>query len=237
MQKHFQYSSKEVLFLLLFVCSQLVCIPACTWAVGVCGQGCVRYTPPTPLECILVLFTFTLYSSQCPSFPYRRMNIPSRSAFGKAYHIRGPYHPDWWLSRATFWFKVDFLPKILGIITHVIHKKNFKNGKNWKYGTGVLQTFWCSVESETKMIIWVKPSLCEIITQGEIEPKVIVHSLIFCCILRFYFLQIRLVHNIRSGKPRGFAFVEYEHERDMHCKYTSPNRTHNKYNSSKPILN
>ena len=22
------------------------------------------------------------------------------------------------------------------------------------------------------------------------------------------------------GKPRGYAFIEYEHERDMHCKWT-----------------
>ena len=32
-------------------------------------------------------------------------------------------------------------------------------------------------------------------------------------------LQISLVHDINSGKPRGYAFVEYEHERDMHCKF------------------
>lgn len=29
-------------------------------------------------------------------------------------------------------------------------------------------------------------------------------------------LQIHLVHNINNNKPRGYAFVEYEHERDMH---------------------
>ena len=58
--------------------------------------------------------------------------------------------------------------------------------------------------------------------QGEIEPPSNYYSLLD--ILLYFtvlFLQIRLVHNIRSGKPRGFAFVEYEHERDMHCKYTS----------------
>lgn len=31
--------------------------------------------------------------------------------------------------------------------------------------------------------------------------------------------QIYMVYNKRSGKPRGYAFIEYEHERDMHCKY------------------
>uniref|UniRef100_A0AAY5KM35 U1 small nuclear ribonucleoprotein 70 kDa n=1 Tax=Esox lucius TaxID=8010 RepID=A0AAY5KM35_ESOLU len=31
--------------------------------------------------------------------------------------------------------------------------------------------------------------------------------------------RIYIVYNKRSGKPRGYAFIEYEHERDMHCKY------------------
>ena len=29
-----------------------------------------------------------------------------------------------------------------------------------------------------------------------------------------------MVSNTTTGKPRGYAFVEFEHERDMHCKYT-----------------
>ena len=28
-----------------------------------------------------------------------------------------------------------------------------------------------------------------------------------------------MVHNMVNDKPRGYAFIEYEHERDMHCKY------------------
>ena len=31
--------------------------------------------------------------------------------------------------------------------------------------------------------------------------------------------QIHVIHDRNSGKPRGYAFIEYEHERDMHCKY------------------
>lgn len=31
--------------------------------------------------------------------------------------------------------------------------------------------------------------------------------------------KIIVVHNLDTGKPRGYAFIEYEHERDMHCKY------------------
>ncbi|XP_063702719.1 U1 small nuclear ribonucleoprotein 70 kDa [Culicoides brevitarsis] len=31
--------------------------------------------------------------------------------------------------------------------------------------------------------------------------------------------KIILVHNSESGKPRGYAFIEYEHERDMHSAY------------------
>ncbi|KAG8260119.1 U1 small nuclear ribonucleoprotein 70 kDa [Homalodisca vitripennis] len=32
--------------------------------------------------------------------------------------------------------------------------------------------------------------------------------------------KIVMIHNTVNGKPRGYAFVEYEHERDMHCEYT-----------------
>lgn len=31
--------------------------------------------------------------------------------------------------------------------------------------------------------------------------------------------QIYIVYSKRTGKPRGYAFIEYEHERDMHCEY------------------
>lgn len=31
--------------------------------------------------------------------------------------------------------------------------------------------------------------------------------------------QIYIVYNNRTAKPRGYAFIEYEHERDMHCEY------------------
>jgi len=31
--------------------------------------------------------------------------------------------------------------------------------------------------------------------------------------------SIHLVQDSNTGKPRGYAFIEYEHERDMHCKY------------------
>lgn len=34
--------------------------------------------------------------------------------------------------------------------------------------------------------------------------------------------QIHMVYSKRSGKPRGYAFIEYEHERDMHCEYLPP---------------
>ncbi|XP_050843794.1 heterogeneous nuclear ribonucleoprotein A1-like isoform X1 [Serinus canaria] len=38
--------------------------------------------------------------------------------------------------------------------------------------------------------------------------------------------RIYMVYNKRSGKPRGYAFIEYEHERDMHCEYPqTPPRT------------
>lgn len=31
--------------------------------------------------------------------------------------------------------------------------------------------------------------------------------------------KIVLIHNTLNGKPRGYAFIEYEHERDMHSAY------------------
>lgn len=31
-------------------------------------------------------------------------------------------------------------------------------------------------------------------------------------------IQINIVFDSENGKPRGYAFVEYENERDMHCK-------------------
>lgn len=31
--------------------------------------------------------------------------------------------------------------------------------------------------------------------------------------------KITLVHDTSSGKPKGYAFIEYEHERDMHAAY------------------
>ena len=77
----------------------------------------------------------------------------------------------------------------------------------------------------------------EIVIQGEIGPPSDYSLLDILFYFTVLFLQIRLVHNIRSGKPRGFAFVEYEHERDMHCKYTFPKRTHNKHITAKRMLN
>merc|ERR1719317_312639 len=31
--------------------------------------------------------------------------------------------------------------------------------------------------------------------------------------------SIKMVHNTKNGKPRGYAFIEYEHEKDMHSAY------------------
>lgn len=28
-----------------------------------------------------------------------------------------------------------------------------------------------------------------------------------------------MAHDKNSGKPKGYCFIEFEHERDMHCKY------------------
>ena len=39
-------------------------------------------------------------------------------------------------------------------------------------------------------------------------------NVIYLCIS----LQISIVMNKITGKPRGYAFIIYEKERDMHCK-------------------
>lgn len=31
--------------------------------------------------------------------------------------------------------------------------------------------------------------------------------------------QIKMITDTDSGKPRGYCFIEFEHEKDMHCKY------------------
>ena len=31
--------------------------------------------------------------------------------------------------------------------------------------------------------------------------------------------QIKMIQDKETGKPKGYCFIEYEHERDMHCKY------------------
>ena len=30
---------------------------------------------------------------------------------------------------------------------------------------------------------------------------------------------IKMSHDKDTGKPKGYCFIEFEHERDMHCKY------------------
>jgi U1 small nuclear ribonucleoprotein len=32
--------------------------------------------------------------------------------------------------------------------------------------------------------------------------------------------SIRMVMSTKDTKPRGYAFIEYEHEKDMHCEYS-----------------
>ncbi|CAG2055639.1 unnamed protein product [Timema podura] len=35
---------------------------------------------------------------------------------------------------------------------------------------------------------------------------------------KLFWKWIVVTHNTVNGKPRGYAFIEYEHERDMHCE-------------------
>ena len=39
--------------------------------------------------------------------------------------------------------------------------------------------------------------------------------------------QIKMVTDQKTGKPRGYCFIEFEQEKDMHCKYFRfPRRIH-----------
>ena len=31
--------------------------------------------------------------------------------------------------------------------------------------------------------------------------------------------QIKMISDQKTGKPRGYCFIEFEQEKDMHCKY------------------
>lgn len=31
--------------------------------------------------------------------------------------------------------------------------------------------------------------------------------------------QIKMISDKKTGKPRGYCFIEFEQEKDMHCKY------------------
>ena len=43
-------------------------------------------------------------------------------------------------------------------------------------------------------------------------------SSLYICLVFMVLIQIRLVENTKTGKPRGYAFIEFEKERDMHSK-------------------
>lgn len=38
----------------------------------------------------------------------------------------------------------------------------------------------------------------------------------YCNVRMCFYLQISMIHDNVNMKPRGYAFIEYEHERDMH---------------------
>ena len=44
-----------------------------------------------------------------------------------------------------------------------------------------------------------------------------VHIDSFHFLISFMF-QITMVTSNKTGRPRGYSFIEYEHERDMRCK-------------------
>jgi len=48
---------------------------------------------------------------------------------------------------------------------------------------------------------------------------------------------IKMVHDKDTGKPKGYCFIEFEHERDMHCKYINLHfQSHKINNYSRMIM-
>jgi len=52
-----------------------------------------------------------------------------------------------------------------------------------------------------------------------VDVSLLIPIYIIYLLIYFTFLQIHIVHDVNNGKPRGYAFIEYEHERDMHGMY------------------
>ena len=47
---------------------------------------------------------------------------------------------------------------------------------------------------------------------------------------------IKMVHDKDTGKPKGYCFIEFEHERDMHCKYINLHFQSHKINNYSRII-
>ena len=58
------------------------------------------------------------------------------------------------------------------------------------------------------------------------------NNLLLTSFFLLFCLQIHIVHNVNNDKPRGYAFIEYEHERDMHGMYP---KIEYKYNSNESL--
>ena len=69
----------------------------------------------------------------------------------------------------------------------------------------------CKVEHERRFSISTSKHIYNFVYYRRIDNNVFM-IFGFC-------LQIHIVHNTNSNKPRGYAFIEYEHERDMHGMY------------------
>lgn len=81
--------------------------------------------------------------------------------------------------------------KLWTIICKIISPNESLICNNYRAGKSKEMKFWLSGSFEKHFIKFIN-SLC--------------------------IFQISLVSDKTSGKPRGYAFIEFEHERDMHCK-------------------
>jgi hypothetical protein len=93
--------------------------------------------------------------------------------------------------------------------------QNHKNNVLQAYDVVSVGCFCCFCSFRRYHVYFVFISLVAFICLHVMNPYLFL--LIISCVSCV--LQICLITERSSEKPRGYAFIEYEHERDMHCEY------------------
>lgn len=110
-------------------------------------------------------------------------------------------------------------------VTHLVHEEQIPNDFKTSYIStwSKINVTWL-VEIVGKCICNLRCDLeynyMNIVPPNKVQSQVLLSvTKLIVFPLSFTYFQIYIVYNKRTGKPRGYAFIEYEHERDMHCKF------------------